>query len=462
MPSVNTKIMLTDFQLKKLQRKHPPVPADERTGKRIVIWDAGQPHMALRVTETGHMSFVVVRRRPGDRHPLFHVLGTYPVLSLANARKLAAAALTDIMAGRHPADIVRQQKVERDRRAAATCAVAIDAFLEDQRGRKLRSGERMAGDLQRDFLGHVRDPRNPGVWIAGKSSVWANRPVAELTRADVIARLDQIKRARGKHAARHALSAVRCFLNWCADGERYGIVVSPCTRVRDKTLGITGRDLKRTRVLDDAEIRDVWLAAQEISYPHGAIAQLLLLTGQRLNDIARAQWSEITDGVVTVPAERYKTATAQLVPLPPQAVTILDGLPRFIGGDYVFSVKGGRRPVSGLTEAKTALDRAIARRREEEGRAPMPAWVIHDLRRTVRTRLVGDCGVDAFTAERVLGHALPGLHGVYDQGTHLNAKRIALVAWERRLLEIVEPSEPSAGDVVAAKVVGRRRKSSGA
>jgi integrase len=76
----------------------------------------------------------------------------------------------------------------------------------------------------------------------------------------------------------------------------------------------------------------------------------------------------------------------------------------------------------------------------------MPGWVLHDLRRTVRTRL-SDLGVDAYIAERVLGHALPGLHGVYDQGRHRTQKRDALARWEALLLAIVEPQASPADPV---------------
>jgi integrase len=284
----------------------------------------------------------------------------------------------------------------------------------------------------------------------------------------VIERLDAIKRRAGKHAARHALGAVRKFFNWCAEGERFGVEASPCASVRDKTIGFTKdrRELKRKRVLSDAELRDVWGAAETLGpaeavvpgYPFAPLVRLLMLTGQRLNDIASARWSEIDlDGAtLTVPPERYKTGAAHEVPLAPRAVEILRSLPRFKRG-HVFTTTAGARPVSGLSKMKARLDAAISARREKAGAEPMTAWVLHDLRRTVRTRLVSDCKVDAFIAERVIGHALPGLHGVYDQGTHREPKRAAAEGWAARLLAIVEPAPP-APNVVAPEEVERRRK----
>jgi hypothetical protein len=89
----------------------------------------------------------------------------------------------------------------------------------------------------------------------------------------------------------------------------------------------------------------------------------------------------------------------------------------------------------------------------------MPAWIFHDLRRTVRTRLVSDLGIESFIAERVIGHALPGLHGVYDQGTHRDAKRAALEKWADALAGIVRP-RPGPGNkkVISADEVEKRRR----
>ena len=209
-------------------------------------------------------------------------------------------------------------------------------------------------------------------------------------------------------------------------------------------------------MLDDAELRDVWRAAEAIGYPFGQLVHLLAITGQRLNDIAGARWSEIDldKAVLTVPPERYKTGAAQEVPLPPLAVRILRTLPRFKRG-YAFTASGGARPISNMSKMKRRLDEMVTERHAE----PMPPWVLHDVRRTVRTRLVSDIGVEAFTAERVIGHALPGLHGVYDQGSHRSQKRDALERWAVALATIVGLTPPPDGSaVVPAAEVERQRK----
>jgi integrase len=456
MPAAH-KVTLTDRTLKALR----PAPA----GKRSVIWDALQPHLGVRMTDkadsegkAAHIAFVVVRRRPGERNPDTRVLGTYPATTLASAREKAPGILAEIMAGKRQTDIKeeRRRAAEERRRADAekrrdTVAVAVEAFVADERSMGLRTAHETEAFLRREFLGQTWERKDGAIkWSDGKHPIWRDRPARDITRRDVIARLDEIKRRGGLHAARHSLSAIRKFFNWCAEGERYGISVSPCTAVRDKTIGIKNDQLRRNRVLSDDELRDVWNAAESIGYPFGRLVRMLMLTGQRLNDIASAMWGEINidAGLLTVPPQRYKTGTAHLVPLSEPAMDIVRSLPRFTGGDYLFSNTSGKKPISGM--AKSRLDAAIAKARKEGGAAPMPPWVLHDLRRTARTRL-GNLGVEDFIAERIIGHTLPGLHKVYHQGSHLEAKRAGLDKWAERLLAFVAPQVPKPGNVITMK-----------
>jgi integrase len=159
--------------------------------------------------------------------------------------------------------------------------------------------------------------------------------------------------------------------------------------------------------------------------------------------------------MLVVPPERYKSEVAHEVPLTPKTIEILKALPAFKDG-YLLSSSGGQRPVTGMALLKAKLDTIIADRRKQNGLGAMPGWVLHDLRRTVRTRL-SDLGVDAFIAERVIGHALPGLHGVYDQGRHRTQKRDALARWEALLLSIVE-LQASPPDELGTEQVERRPK----
>ena len=204
----------------------------------------------------------------------------------------------------------------------------------------------------------------------------------------------------------------------------------------------------RTRVLDDDELRAFWRATRRLGYPYGPLFRMLALTGQRKSEVAEARWSEfdLTKKVWVIPAERMKTDVDHVVPLSDDVLDILKSLPRFKKGNHLFSTTFGKKPVNGFSKAKERLDRrmlrswrAIARLRGEGRRtAQIKPWVIHDIRRTMRTGLSA-LPVPDLVRELVIAHTKPGLHKVYDQHAYKSEKRHALELWAARLRNIVEP-----------------------
>jgi integrase len=164
-----------------------------------------------------------------------------------------------------------------------------------------------------------------------------------------------------------------------------------------------------------------------------------MLTAQRRDEIAGASWSEVDleRGLLTIGAERMKGNVGHTVPLSPAAIEILETLPRFAAGDFVFSGATGAKPFSCFSKSKQRLDELIG---------DIEPYTVHDLRRTVRTRLA-ELGVSPFIGELVIGHRQVGIHAIYDLHTYDDEKRAALERWEAKLLSIVEP-EPARPNVV--------------
>jgi integrase len=268
----------------------------------------------------------------------------------------------------------------------------------------------------------------------------------------VIERIDEINRRRkkrsgGKYAAHHAFSACRRFFGWAIERDIYGIEASPCANINIKRL--VGSKDRRDRVLTDAELALVWQVAGKIGQPFGPLVRALLLTGQRLSEIAEARWSEINTeaALLVVPRARMKMKQTHSVPLTPAMIALLEAMPRFDhkGSDFIFTTTGGRRPISGFSKAKQRLD-------EEISPAGVPHFTLHDLRRTVRTRLSA-LGVTRTVAELTIGHAQQGIEAVYDVHSYDHEKRDALARWERALLAIVDPARQ-----VADLATARQRK----
>jgi integrase len=135
-----------------------------------------------------------------------------------------------------------------------------------------------------------------------------------------------------------------------------------------------------------------------------------------------------------VPPERFKSNATHIIRLSDQAVAVLRELPRFTKGDHIFTTTYGGKPVAGFSKSKAALDALM----KESLGAPPPPWVIHDIRRTVRTRLAS-LRVPDMVAEMVIGHGRKGLQRVYDQHRYVDEMREALELWAARLRDIVTP-----------------------
>jgi integrase len=178
----------------------------------------------------------------------------------------------------------------------------------------------------------------------------------------------------------------------------------------------------RQRVLNDAELRKLWSSAHRIAGAYGPLWQLLIATGQRRSDVALACWSEfdLDERLWEIPAERFKSNRKHLVPLSQLAIDIIEALPR--DSERLFHVNG-------FGKAKKRLDRFMG--------PSTPPFVIHDLRRTVRTRLSPLTTYEV--AEAVIGHSKTGLNKVYNLYEYLDEKRQALDAWSERLQRIVTP-----------------------
>jgi integrase len=134
-----------------------------------------------------------------------------------------------------------------------------------------------------------------------------------------------------------------------------------------------------------------------------------------------------------------KGKTTHTVPLTPSAEAIFRELPRFTGGDYVFTTTGGARPIAGFSKFKARLDRVVSSLAEDAGVTIAP-WTLHDLRRTVRTGL-SSAGVLPVTAELVIGHKQTGIAAVYDRHRYSAEKRDALMRWEEKLNLIVRSAD---------------------
>jgi integrase len=172
---------------------------------------------------------------------------------------------------------------------------------------------------------------------------------------------------------------------------------------------------QRDRVLSDDELREIWRAAEE-NGTFGAVLRILLLTVQRRKKVISMRWQDLAANEWSIPTAPREKGTGGILVLPDLAMDIIQSQPRFASNPYVFAGRGAGY-FNGFSKAKRALDAKLPR--------SVDPWAVHDLRRTARS-LMSRAGVRPQIAERVMGHALAGVEGVYDRHSYRTEKGEAL------------------------------------
>jgi integrase len=425
------KQSLTDRGIKALK------PA--RAGETYDVWDALVPGLGLRVSDRGRRTFVLIARFGGRKNPTRRALGVYNALTLEAARIKAREWIELLQRGVDPADVLSKARIaEQQKRANSFSAVAED-FIAQKLTRE-RKGKEITQDIRRTF-------------------VLASRPIVEITELEVLSVINNVKRQGKLAQARNDLGTAKRLFSWAVDQRVYGLDSSPVERLRPTK--IVGEKVPRTRVLDDVELTALWRAASEWRYPYGPIYQLLILTALRLNEVVDASWKEFDfhNRVWTIPAERMKgrenKARAHAVPITREITEILNHLPRFTKGDYLFSTTLGETPTWVTGKIKRAIDERVLNCMDELASTKTPTqapglkhWTNHDIRRTVRSQL-SRLKISEEAREAVLAHARPGIKGTYDHHDYLDEKREALELWAARLRTFVEPTPSNVVPLVA-------------
>jgi integrase len=401
------KQTLTDRLLHALQRPK---------AKPVAITDREVRTLRVRASKTGVVSFSVLKRPPGSRRLAHFPVGTYPLITLVEARRRARAILRELDDGIDPRARAAAEALAAAGEKARTFAVVAEAFIA-----RHVAGKRTASDIEARIRREL---------IAR----WGKRAIASITRVDVIAMVDDIVGRGHPEAARQTFTYARRLFGWAVP--RYDLQSAPTDHLKAKDL--IGAKRPRQRVLDDRELALVWRACEgpEAAY-YGPFIRLLLLTGVRRSELGRATWLEVDElasGRWTIPAARRKTDEAYTVFLAPAAVGILRGLlerhPLPRGSDLVLGAR------IHYVRAKKYLDRRIA---ALNGGKPLAPWRLHDLRRSMRTGL-SRLGIAPHVAELCIGHAQPGLHKVYDQHRYADEQRHAFEVWAAYVERLVAPS----------------------
>lgn len=386
--------------------------------KRYEVPDPALSGLYLVVQPSGVKSWALRYRFAGK--PAKLTLGRWPLMGLAEARAAASDALEKIERGKNPAiekkatkaAKVEAQLSERDK------IKTLMALYAKRHLASLKSGDVVRRELDRFVV-----------------AAWGERDIHDITKRDVIDLLDEIADSGRVVTANRIRAYLSKFLNWCV--QRDVLAISPATGVKP-----VAKETSRDRVLTDDEIRWFWAACEADGFPWGPLGKVLLLTGQRLNEVAQITDGEVRGDLWHLSADRTKNGRAHDVPLPRLARDVLAGVERIAGRQGFIFTTTGNSPVSGFFKARATLADAMEQIAAKERGEPVeiPRWTFHDLRRTAATGMAR-LGIPVRVTEAVLNHVSGtggGIVAVYQRHDYAEEKRQALEAWAGFVAELIE------------------------
>jgi integrase len=379
------------------------LPADKADA---IHFDDTLPGFGIRLRRSGDVvrrQYVVQYRHAGATRRL--LLGSADVLGVEQARAAAKKALGAVALGGDPQS-EKAEKRERDTfTMKALAADYLKAKAKDVRARTMVESVRY---LTSDYFKPLH-----------------NVPVEKITRRDVAAQVLRIANESGATTGARARSQLSAMFSW---GMQMGLCeINPVANTPEPKRGPA-----RDRVLDDAELRSVWKACGDDDF--GKVVRLLMLTGARRNEIGGMCWSEIAQGMWTLPAARAKNGRAHTLPLSGLALSVIDSVPERAGRDQLFGQHGDRGFCS-WDDAKKRLDARLG--------SKVAKWTLHDVRRTVATRMA-DIGVQPHIIEAVLNHYSghrAGPAGIYNRSSYAREMKAALALWSDHVRTLIDGGE---------------------
>jgi integrase len=304
------------------------------------------------------------------------------------AQKLFAARLE----GRDPA---AEKQQARRQLVVDRVDSLVEAFIAEHVS-KTRSAREISRMLRREII-----------------PVWGQSSVHEISKRDVVNLVTEVSGRGAPVAANKLLKVVKTFFGWCV--AQAIMDASPANGLPAPT-----RETPRDRMLDDDELRRVIEAARQVGDPYAGILELLVLTGQRREEVAQLTWDAVDFDArtLTLAASRTKNGRPHIVHLSDLAIAVLRRMPRL--GEFVFS-RSGARPFQAFSAAKRELDKLSG----------VESWRLHDLRRTCVSGMAR-LGVAPHVADKILNHqagTISGVAAVYQRHEFLAERKDALDRW---------------------------------
>lgn len=388
--------------------------------KRYDVREKSGNGFGIRVTTSGEKSFMFIYTFAGRKRRM--TLGTWPALSLAEARVKHRDALKVLDGGKDPGLIKINERIEA--RDSSTVEGLIEEFLEKWCKVRKRSWEEDQRILYKDV-----------------KPLWGKRKAKDVTKRDVLLLLDRIKERGAPIAANRTLACVRRMFNFAI--ERDIITASPCVSVK-----LPSKENRCERCLSEKEIKSFWLGLEKAKMSEGTklVLKLQLVTAQRKGEITGAEWSEIdlANGWWIIPAQKAKNAIAHRVPLSKSAMGLLKQVKKLSGNSrWLFPSPRHDKTITGAS-----VDHAVRRSDFSDVKDFSP----HSLRRTAATHMTS-MGISRLVVSKILNHADRSVTAIYDRHSYDKEKQVALESWAAKLEEIIYGVESKTNVVQIQNVI---------
>jgi len=363
-----------------------------------VTFDDDLAGFGFRIRASGSRTWIFQFKIGGQHRRM--TLGSAAVLAPARAREIASELYARVRLGRDPS----AERIESKMRAGETMAAILENYLVFKRGElKLRSYV----EIERHLMKNAK-PLHA-------------LQLGKITRRDIAGRISTIAAELSGSSANRLRAALSAFFAWAI---REGLIDS------NPVIGTNRWDEKsRDRVLPDDELKIIWDALGTDDY--STVVKLLMLTGQRLNEVAGLRWAEIDGDRIVLPPSRTKNSREHAVPITDSVRALVGGRQR--NGEFVFGRNHWAR-------CKERLDQHI-----KEMGGDLPHWTHHDIRRSVASGM-GELGIAPHIIEVVLSHISGfrgGVAGVYNRATYEREKRVALERWANHVEMVIGGKQPA-------------------
>lgn len=395
---------------------------------RVEYRDQFLPNFVLRVAATGRKTYTYLYRFRGEQRRA--EIGTYPPLSLGEARDMARQVWAEVQRGNDPDATLpwlrnRQVDVVGKTTTQGPFSDLCHRYLDERRG-FLRTA---TYQLYSRLIDRQIVP------------AFGTRQATEVTRADVKAWIERL--AVKPTQANRAMAVMRLVCEWAAEE---GIIpASPCAGLKKPAP-----ETARSRYLTQDEIKAVFEALGRERPLIAAYYELLFFTGVRRSKPLEAEWThvDLKKALWHIPITKRARGNPEgtgrpfVIPLTRQALAALKVLSAFSGHSrFVFPGGSPRRHQPDEERRLHNPQKSVERIRERSG----VDFQIRDIRRTVATRMAEDLAITPFIIAKVMDHKLPGeaeMGEVYNRYDYLAEKRQALVKWCDHLSRLVRANRP--------------------